>query len=84
MSSVFFQISNFDFLEASRIYGSNKDFAIRIVSINDRGRENIVYLPEVTINELSMLAGILRLRLLHGIRNINELYGFLYNGRYYY
>ena len=81
MTSIFFQISRFDFVEAAKIYGSDS-FGLRIVSFGS-GRENYVYLPEVTLNELSMLVSILRLRLITGIRHVDELRKIIYQNAYY-
>ena len=73
MSSVFFRISNTDFLEAARVYDHpSKEFAIRIVSFGN-GKENYVYLPEVTLNELSLLATILRLQLIPNYGHLADL-----------
>jgi hypothetical protein len=83
MNSVFFQISRFDFLEAGKIYGGRNEFGLRIISFGG-GRENYVYLPEVTLNELSMLVAILRLSLIPGIRNLDELRKQVYQTAYYY
>ena len=83
MTSVFFQISRNDFLEASRTYSRNKEFALRIVSFNN-GIENYVYLPEVSLNELSLLATILRVRLVPGYNDVNQLRKYIYGSSYYY
>lgn len=84
MSSIFFQISKNDFLEASKMYGNaSKEFGLRIISFQN-GRENYVYLPEVTLNELSVLASILRLAIVPNIRNLDEFHKYLYSGYYGY
>ncbi len=83
MNSVFFQISPNDFLEASRSYSKYGEFALRIVSIHD-GIVNFVYLPEVNLNELSLLATILKTKLLSGISNLNDLKLNFYGRSYYY
>jgi hypothetical protein len=84
MTSVFFQISPNDFLEASRSYNKYNEFALRIVSIYRDGIINFVYLPEVNLNELSLLATIFKSKLLPGIHNLNDLKNNLYNRTYYY
>ncbi len=83
MSSVFFQISRFDFMEAGKIYGSNNEFGLRIVSFNN-GQENYVYLPEVTLNELSLLVSLLRLRLVPGVKTVYDLRKYAFGTYYYY
>lgn len=83
MSSVFFQISANDFIEASRSYSKYGEYALRIVSIYD-GIVNFVYLPEVNLNQLSLLATILKTKLIHGIHNLNDLKLNLYGRNYYY
>lgn len=77
MSSVFFQISGTDFIEATKTYGAlNKEFGLRIVSIQG-SQIFYVYLPPVNLNELSILASIFQVRILQNIRNINELVNYL-------
>lgn len=83
MASVFFQISTNDFIEASRSYSKYGGFALRIVSIYN-GIINFVYLPEVNLNELSLLATILKTKLLHGINNLDDLKAHFYGRPYYY
>ncbi len=85
MTSVYFQISDTDFLEALRIHNSPKDFALRIVTFKT-GTEQYVYLPETTVNELTVLASILRIPIVSGIRNINDLRSYIYRAyrSYYY
>ena len=64
MTSIFFQISPIDYLEAAKIYNrSGKDYAIRIVSLVG-GQQRYVYLPEVSLNELSLLTSILNLKMM--------------------
>ena len=84
MSSIFFQISHKDFLEASKIYGGHKDFGLRIISFDNYGKLHFVYLREVTINELSILASILGLAILTNIQNTNDLLGYIFPQKYYY
>lgn len=84
MTSIFFQISGTDYLEAAKIYDRvGKDYAIRIVSFKN-GRENHVYLPEVSINELSMLASILNLKLVPTYNRVGDLRNYVNGVIYYY
>ena len=85
MTSIFFQISNKDFLEASKIYNmyNNKQFAIRIISFQN-GMENIIYLPEVTLDELSVLASIFRVKIIPNLRSLDDLRRLIGNIIYYY
>lgn len=74
MVSIFFQISNKDYLEAMKVYDHpGKEFALRIVSFNG-GMVNYVYLNDVSLQELSLLASILRLRVVSGLTSVNQLY----------
>lgn len=84
MTSIFFQISRTDFLEASRIHQNyNKQFALRIVSLR-YGIETFVYLPEVTLNELSILANIFQVIILPDIRSLDQLKRSMQQYIYYY
>lgn len=83
MSSIFFQISRYEFLEAAKIYDvPSKEFALRIISFQS-DRENYVFLPEVTMNELSILASIMRLKIVPGFRHLDDLRRYLYGHQYY-
>lgn len=84
MSSVFFQISPTDYVEAARVPGGRKEFAMRIVSFAN-GMVNFVYLPEVSLNELSLLVSILNAYLLPNTRSIHDLQKYVYGTfrRYY-
>ncbi|AQN68201.1 hypothetical protein [Saudi moumouvirus] len=73
MSSVFFQISPFNYLEASRTHSRYKDFALRIITYKEDGM-HFVYLPEVTLDELSVLASILQAKILPNISNYRYLF----------
>lgn len=79
MSSIFFQITPNDFLEAARVYnGTGKEFAIRIVS-QKNGKLHFVYLPEVTLSELSLLVSIFRARIVQNMYSVNNLQRQLYD-----
>ena len=81
-SNVFFQISRTDYIEASEIYHSYRTFGVRIVSF----QHNVpifVYLPEMTINELSILSGLLRTRLMSNIHSIDQLQRYFTSIRLY-
>lgn len=78
MSSIFFQISSTDFLEASKIYDHpGKEFALRIITFQS-GKEYFIFLPDVTLNELSVLASILKLRIVPNARYLDDLVRYLY------
>ncbi len=84
MTNVFFQFSNGDYLQAMRVYDNpGKDFAIRIVTFRN-GQENYIYLPDVTLNELSVLASILRLKILPNLTTSNDLRNIIYQKYNYY
>lgn len=86
MSSVFFQISGTDFLEATKIYDNpGKEFAMRIITFKN-GKESFVFLPDVTLNELSVLASILKLRIIPNFNRHNDFVKYYYNPTqiYYY
>ncbi len=84
MSSVFFQISNKEFLQALKIYDNpGKEFALRIISFHN-GLENYTHLPDVTLNELSVLASILGLRMIPNLKHTGDLRNYLYHGSTYY
>ncbi|BCS83031.1 hypothetical protein QLL95_gp1092 [Cotonvirus japonicus] len=73
MSSVFFQISGNTFIEASKLHARNNDFAIRIISFAN-GVPEFVYLPDLSLDQLSLLALILRGRIIQNVDNYNDLY----------
>jgi hypothetical protein len=84
MSSIFFQISKNDFVEASRTFHiPGKEFGVRIVSFQN-GIPIFVYLPEMTLNELSVLASILKVRIVPNINQISGLQKYFTNVIYYY
>jgi uncharacterized protein YerC len=86
MSSIFFQISGIDFIEAVKIYDNpGKQFALRIITFQN-GREYFVFLPDVTLNELSVLASILRLQIIPTLRNHDDFRRYLHEAApiYYY
>lgn len=84
MTSIFFQISPTDYLEAAKIHDrGGKDYAIRIVSFAG-GRQHYVYLPEVTLNELSLLASILNLKLVPTYNRLTDLRNYINGVVYYY
>ena len=84
MASIFFQISRTDFLEASKIYGiGGKEFGLRVVSFQN-GIPIFVYLPEVSLSELSILASIMRVRIVPNLRRIEDLQKYFVNVIYYY
>lgn len=72
MISLFFQISPSDYAEAVRSTTSPDRFALRIVSFQPQG-ETFVYLPEVTLNELTVFASVLHLTFLPGINSLEHL-----------
>ena len=72
--SIFFQISETDFLEAAKFYGyGNKEYALRIVSFKPDGKQTFVYLAPVSLNELSILTSILQLRLIPTLKTYTDL-----------
>ncbi|AEX61497.1 hypothetical protein c7_R434 [Megavirus courdo7] len=73
MTSVFFRLSENNFLEASRTHAKYKDFALRIVTYKTDGA-HFIYLPDVSLNELSILASIMQAQLVTGISNYRYLY----------
>nr|WBF70888.1 hypothetical protein [Megavirus caiporensis] len=73
MTSVFFRLSDNNFLEASRTHAKYKDFALRIVTYKTDG-VHFIYLPDVSLNELSVLASIMQAQLVTGISNYRYLY----------
>lgn len=86
MSSFFFQISGKDFLEAAKIYDNpGKHFALRIITFQN-GKEHFIYLPDVTLNELSILASILKLKILPTFKHYDDLKRYIYGTTtlYYY
>lgn len=84
MTSIFFQISKNDFIEASKIYGiPGKEFGVRIISFRN-GVPIYVFLPEMSLNELSVLASILRVRIIPNIRHVNDLQNYFTGIVYYY
>lgn len=84
MTSIFFQISATDYLEAAQIYNRpGKEYAIRIVSFSG-GRQHYVYLPEVSLNELSLLASILNLKLVPTYHRLTDLRNYINGVVYYY
>lgn len=92
MTSIFFRISNQEYIEAMKIYDHpGKEFALRIISYKN-GMEVYTYLSDVSLNELSVLAGILRLGIVQGISTVGELRSYVrnifsnyatYNTKYY-
>ena len=84
MTNIFFQFSNGNYLQAMRVYDNpGKDFAIRIVSFHN-GQENYFYLPDVTLNELSILASILHLKFLPNLNTSNDMRNNIYQKYNYY
>jgi len=84
MSSIFFQISGTDFLEAIKLSDyPAEQFALRIVSFKN-GTECIVYLPDVSIAQLSTLASIFRVKIVPNFRHLDDLRRYLYGRSYYY
>ena len=73
MTSAFFQISSKEYLQALRIYDNpGKDFALRIIT-SQNGLDNYIYLPDVTLHELGILASILQLKMMPNIRHVSDL-----------
>lgn len=76
MTSIFFQISQYDFIEASKTHGLyGKDYGVRIVSFRN-GLINYVYLPQMSLDELSLLATLLKTRIVPNVRSLAELQGY--------
>ena len=83
MSSIFFQISRTDFVEASKKYGSyNNEFGIRIISYQN-GKETYVYLPSMNLSELTVFATLLRVAVIPNVYTINELRVYVSQQLYY-
>lgn len=77
--SIFFQLSKSDFVEAFKYRdGRDQYFNLRIISFQG-GREFFIYLPDVTLSELSVFASILRLRIIPDFRHLDDLRSYLYN-----
>jgi hypothetical protein len=83
MSSVFFRISDRDYIEASRTYGrTDKQYGVRIISFQN-GMRNIVYLPEMSLDELTFFVALLHGQLVSGLRQLDDLQNYLYRIYYY-
>lgn len=83
MSSIFFQISRTDYIEAAKVYGyGGNKYGIRIISFQS-GIPFYVYLPEMTIEELSVLCSVLKVRVVPDIRLFGDLQKYYINVVYY-
>jgi len=82
-TSVFFQISRTDYIEASELYSGHRVFGVRIVSFQN-GLPIFIYLPEMTINELSILSELLRTRLMTDVSSLSQLQRYFATMRFYY
>lgn len=78
MSSIFFQISDNEYLEASRIHSHKKEYALRLVTFKN-GIPEFVYLPDVTMDELATILTIFRARMISGVNNYRTMYNQWYN-----
>ena len=73
MTSIFFQTPNGDFLYSQKIsnYGGER-FRTRMISFRD-GTPKTIYLSDVTLNELSILAAVLRSNVVPNVRSLRDL-----------
>lgn len=84
MSSIFFQISRTDFIEASKIYGvTDKEFGVRLVSFKS-GIPVYAYLPQMSLNELGVLVSLLKATMVTNIGYFDDLQKYYFNVIYYY
>ena len=72
MTSIFFRISTYDFIEASKTYGQGQEYGVRIISFR-HGVPVYVYLPEMSVSSLSLLVVILKAPLMENVWHINDL-----------
>lgn len=77
MSSIFFRITPYDFLEAAPLDPAKYNFAVRIVSFKN-GMENYTILNSINFNELTLLVTILRGQLIEGVNYVNDLRRIIY------
>lgn len=86
MYSIFFQISNLDFIEASKLIDQNglygNRFAVRLISYQD-GVPRYIYLKEMTRYELGTLASLLGATLLPDYRALSDVRNYVTVDYYY-
>lgn len=81
MSSIIFKISDYGFVEAVPVSGLNY-FAVRIITYVN-GREGFIYLPQMTIDKLTALVGLMGGYPITNVYSLVDLKQIMYSGVYY-
>lgn len=79
MTSVFFKISPYDYIEAAPLNISNNLYAVRIVSFKNNGYDYVI-LNNLTSHELVTLITILRGKIVPDVYYLNDLKNLIYIG----